>query len=134
MTRNNSIRDFLNAFQEAWSRQDIEGISRFFAEDLKFEDIPIGLQAANKEELKAILQVTFTGVPDFKMEILEYFEGDDFVVTKWKQTGTMTVKGYGLDLKDFPYEAITTSIIQLNKEGLIVAVSDNWNTSMFYQS
>lgn len=128
-----TVKEMLDAFQQAWSSQDIQGIIPFFADELHFEDIPIGLEASNKEELKGILEETFQGVPDFKMEILEVYEGNGFVVSKWRQTGTMTVQGHGLNLKDFAYEAITTSILKLNEEGLITSVSDNWDTSMFYQ-
>lgn len=133
MKKYDSIKEMLDAFQKAWSTQNIEAIIAFFAEDLKFEDIPIGLHASNKEELRGVLEETFKGVPNFTMEIFEFYEGKDFVVTKWKQTGNMTVKGYGLDLNDFAYETITTSIIKLDENGLITSVSDNWNTSMFYQ-
>ncbi|MEM6525082.1 MAG: nuclear transport factor 2 family protein [Bacteroidota bacterium] len=128
-----SIKEMLNAFQKAWSNQDIPRIISFFADELQFEDIPIGLYATNKVELEDILKETFKGVPDFKMEIYEFHEGNGFVVTKWKQSGTMTISGYGLELKDFAYETKTTSIIQFNEVGLITSVSDNWNTGIFYQ-
>jgi len=123
----------LNAFQQAWSSQDIESITAFFAEDLQFEDIPIGLHATNKDELREILDKTFCSVPDFKMEILEHYAGEGFVVTKWRQTGTMTANEYGLNLDQFPYATLTTSIIRLNAQGRITSVSDNWDTSPFYQ-
>ena len=127
------LRTRLNDYQAAWSSQDIDGILDFFADDFQFEDIPIGLAATNKEEMKEVLTVTFSGVPNFKMEIFDVVDCGKVAVTKWKQTGNMTVQGYGLDLNDFAYEVTTTSTIKFNDKGKIISLSDNWNTGVFYQ-
>ena len=133
MRNDDDIKALLTAWQDAWSRQDVDGVLAFFAEAFQFEDIPIGLRASNKVEMRGVLDTTFEGVPNFRMDILEHQTGEGFVVTKWMQSGNMTVKGYGLDLKDHAYKVITTSIIGLSEGGLITAVSDNWNTGVFYQ-
>lgn len=133
MAQTPEIKAMLEAWQTAWSNQDIDGLLALFADDLVFEDIPIGLHAKNKTKMREILETTFQGVPNFKMEIFEHRVGDGFVVTKWIQTGSMTVQGHGLDLNDFAYEVVTTSIIGISPEGLVTSVSDNWNTGMLYQ-
>ena len=132
MTSSDQIQSFLTAWQGAWSRQDIDGVLGFFADTFVFEDIPIGLHATNKAEMREVLETTFQGVPNFRMEITHHQVGDGVVVTKWTQTGNMTVKGFGLDLTDHAYEVVTTSIIGLSPDGLITSVSDNWNTGVFY--
>jgi len=130
------LRDgLLEEWQNAWSRQDIEGICAFFTEELQFEDVPLGLQAHTLEEFRnGILVPTFAMIPDFGMEILDAHEGAGFVVTKWKITGTATFKTERFDVKDFPFESIVTSIIQFDEEGKIRALSDNWDCSVFYRS
>lgn len=133
MKKPDAISAFLNAWQAAWSRQNIEGVLEFVADEFTFEDIPIGLHATNKAEMREVLETTFEGVPNIEMDILEYKVGEGFVVTKWTQAGNMTVQGYGLDLKDHAYEVVTTSVIGLSKDGLITSVSDNWNAGVFYQ-
>tara|TARA_Y100000310_G_C20704311_1_gene833475 strand:+ start:4009 stop:4410 length:402 start_codon:yes stop_codon:yes gene_type:complete len=133
MSINFDVKEFINDFQQAWSTQSADQILTFFADELNFEDIPIGLHAKNKEELREILNITFEGVPNFTMEVFEHYVGDDFLITKWKQSGNMTVQGYGLDLKDHAYEVVTTSIIKFDNSGNIISVSDNWNTGIFYQ-
>lgn len=133
MAQATDIKAMLDAWQIAWSNQDIDGALALFAEDLVFEDIPIGLHATNKTEMREILEATFKGVPNFKMHIFEHRVGVGFVVTKWTQTGNMTVQSYGLDLNDFAYEVVTTSIIGISPDGLVTSVSDNWNTGVFYQ-
>lgn len=133
MKNPHEIIGFLEAWQAAWSRQDIDSVLAFFDDTFQFEDIPIGLHATNKAEMRAVLETTFAGVPNFKMDIFEHQVGVGFIVTKWTQSGNMTVQGYGLDLKDHAYEVVTTSIIDLSEEGSITAVSDNWNTGVFYQ-
>lgn len=127
------IKAFLAGWQDAWSRQDVEAVLAHFADDFTFEDIPIGLYATDKKEMREVLETTFNSVPNFRMDVIEHKVGDGFVVTKWKQTGSMTVTGYGLDLKNHAYEVVTTSIIELADDGLIMGVSDNWNTGVFYQ-
>lgn len=132
MKTREEVKAFLDAWQDAWSSQDIEGVLSLLAEEFRFEDIPIGLHAANKAEMREVLETTFEGVPNFKMDILDHKIGDGFVVTKWTQSGNMTVQGYGLDLNDHAYEVVTTSIIGLSAAGLITSVSDNWNAGVFY--
>jgi len=127
------IKAFLDAWQAAWSRQNIDGVLAFFADAFQFEDIPIGLNATNKTDMREVLKMTFEGVPNFHMNIFEYLIGDGFVVTKWTQSGNVTVQGYGLDLKDHGYEVITTSVIGLSTDGLVTSVSDNWNAGVFHR-
>lgn len=133
MNTPHQIQSFLTVWQDAWSGQDVDSILAHFADKFVFEDIPIGLHATNKFEMREVLETTFTGVPNFRMDVVEHRLGDGFVVTKWTQTGNMTVNGYGLDLRDFAYEVVTTSIIALSEDGLITALCDNWNTGVFYQ-
>ena len=42
----------LGEWQHAWSRQDIDGICALCADDLQFEDVPMGLRADSLEELR----------------------------------------------------------------------------------
>lgn len=133
MRSQEEIKAFLDAWQDAWSNQDIDGVLSFFAEVFKFEDISIGLNAANKAEMREVLLTTFEGVPNFTMDILDHKIGEGFVVTKWTQSGNVTVQGFGLDLNDHAYEVVTTSIIGLSAKGLITSVSDNWNVGVFYE-
>ncbi|MEM6889628.1 MAG: nuclear transport factor 2 family protein [Pseudomonadota bacterium] len=133
MSSPEKIQTFLSTWHDAWSRQDFEGVLALFANEFVFEDIPIGLHATNKTEMREVLETTFEGVPNFKMDVFDHQLGHGFVVTKWTQTGNVTVKCYGLDLKDHAYEVVTTYIIGLSPEGLVTSVSDNWNTGVFYQ-
>jgi len=128
-----SIKNKLKEYEVAWSSQDIQSIVSFFSDDLSFEDLPLELKASNKQELTELLKLTFEGIPNFTMEIFEVHESDNFLVTKWKQSGNITVNGYGLDLKNHPYQVVTTSIIEFNEKGEITSVSDNWDTGIFYQ-
>jgi steroid delta-isomerase-like uncharacterized protein len=127
------IQNFLNAWQNAWSRQDVEAIIAFFSKEFEFEDIPIGLHATNASEMREVLNTTFESVPNFTMNIFEHHISKDIVTTKWYQSGNMTTQVNGLDLKDKPYEVVTTSIIGLSSDGQITSVSDNWNAAVFFQ-
>lgn len=82
MENPDEIKTFLVAWQDAWSRQDVKGVLAFFAEAFEFEDIPMGLRATNKVEMREVLETTFEGVPNFKMRIFRYQIGDGFVVIK----------------------------------------------------
>ncbi|MEM8976771.1 MAG: nuclear transport factor 2 family protein [Pseudomonadota bacterium] len=121
----------LNEFQEAWSTQDTDAVLAFFADDFTFEDVPLSLKATNKEELRGILDYTFASVPNFNMDIFDFYEGNGFVATKWVQSGNATVKD--LNLTNHPYEVTTTSIITFDDDGLITSVFDNWNVGILFQ-
>ena len=128
---NAKIQTILKEFEEAWSTQNTEAVLAFFADDFTFEDVPLGLKATTKEELRGILDYTFSSVPNFTMDIFDFYEGSDFVATKWVQSGNATVKD--LQLANHPYEVTTTSIITFDDEGLITSVFDNWNVGILFQ-
>ena len=132
MTVPSTVAEFLPAFEKAWSTQDIDQILGFFADEFTFEDIPMGFRAKTKAEMRSVLETTFASVPDFTMKITHHYEGDGFVATKWKQSGTMTAHEQGLNLDAHPYEVPTTSVITFDQQGRIRSISDNWNTGVLF--
>lgn len=102
-TTTTRVEAMLAEFQQAWSSQDTDAVLDFFPDELDFEDLE------------------------------DHLADDGVVVTKWRQSGTMTAQGNGFDLRAFPYEVVTTSIIKLNDNVRITSVSDNWNAAVLYQ-
>jgi steroid delta-isomerase-like uncharacterized protein len=127
-----SLGNIIEDYAQAWSRQDREYICNLFSDKLLFEDIPMGLHAKNKIELRDILSNTFLEVPDFTMEIKSILVGNSFAATEWLQSGTATGSIEGGEVKGLKYSVLTTSIIQFS-EGKICRVSDNWDSGVFYK-
>jgi quinohemoprotein amine dehydrogenase beta subunit len=127
-----SKRVLLAQYQDAWNRHDVATICDYFADDLVFEDIPMGLHANSKAAFAQILRKTFKEVPDFSMTIDQVLEGRDFVVTQWRQRGTATGELESASVASKPYEVKTTSVIEFSGNK-IKRLSDNWDASVFYK-
>gem|GEM_PF-2874848 len=125
-------KEIISEYEEAWSNQDEEKLLSFFAEDVVFEDLAWQMKSSNKKEFQELLQYTLQMVPNFKMTIIKAYEGENFVVLKWKQSGNMTVSGYGLELDKFEYSSIVTSIIEFDDDNKIISLTDNWNSHVLY--
>jgi len=118
--------ELIMEYVDAWNRHDVEGVLGYFSTSFTFEDLPMGMSARTKGELKKILEKTFQEVPDFSMIIERIHEGDSFVVTEWLQKGTASGEVEGRYIEHIPYQVKTTSVIEFSGNK-IVRLSDNWD-------
>jgi steroid delta-isomerase-like uncharacterized protein len=73
----------IRAHHDLLNRGDWKTASTYFAEDTKNFGHPVG-----RERIAQILQDIWTTFPDFRMDIVDLFAKDDWVVVRCRTTGT----------------------------------------------
>ena len=96
-------------FLEAFNRHDLDAIMEYFADDcvlyMPRGSKPRGDAYVGKAQVRAGLATRFQGIPDVHYGDDRHWVGDDFGVSEWTLSGTMTsgkkVEVRGLDLLEF---------------------------------
>jgi steroid delta-isomerase-like uncharacterized protein len=79
---------------ELRTAHDIDRLSALFAEDVLFEDVPLGVVARGRDEMKALFTGTWASIPDFAMRLESVMTEYDLGGAEWIMSGT--------HLGDFP--------------------------------
>jgi len=82
----------IKKFVEAINRHDIEAIYKLMAEDHKFID-SMGREVAGRDEMKKSWIAFFKIVPDYHINISEFFSSDNKLVLLGSASGTYTADG-----------------------------------------
>jgi steroid delta-isomerase-like uncharacterized protein len=85
------LERMLDEWAMAWSsaeNSDPERVLALFADDCVFEDVPFGVVARGKEELRSFANRAFAAVPDFKYGLRARFAVSQWAVIEWKMSGT----------------------------------------------
>lgn len=100
----------------AWSSHDIEKILSFYADDCSFEDMALGRVSHGKEEMRAYIKESYTGFPDFRIELKSFFASGNHACIEWITRGTHKgdLPGIPATGKSFSFPAV--AVIEL-KEG-----------------
>ena len=86
----NFNRSNLIAFLEkGWNEKDLDAVDSYFAEGIIRKVNGVNL-ATNKNELKANMQVYFTGFPDLEIQMDDVISDDNEIYLNWTITGTNT--------------------------------------------
>lgn len=102
-------RDLLKDFLEAFNRHDLDAIMEYFAEDCVFYMPrgagPRGDRYAGKTEVRRGLAQRFAGIPDVHYGDDSHWVGDNFGISEWTLSGTMSsgqkIEVRGLDFLEF---------------------------------
>jgi ketosteroid isomerase-like protein len=90
-----AILTILEQLLDAFNRHDLDAIMAHFAEDATFDmprgPDPWGRRYVGRAQVREGLASRFTGIPDVHYgEAQHWVCGNDFGVTDWTLTGTMT--------------------------------------------
>ena len=98
-------RRLIEAYNDAWNRQDLDAICALHAPGMVFENHNAG-ERAEGEAVRDHIASIFRSWPDLRFRGRSMYVGDDFVVQEWTATGThpsgKLVSWEGLDV--FPFE------------------------------
>lgn len=111
----NVSRETLKNFLEAFNRHDLDAIMDYFADDCVFYmprgAAPRGEKYVGKDQVRAGLATRFAGIPDVHYGDDRHWACDDFGVSEWTLTGTLTtgkpIEVRGVDLLEFSNGKIT---------------------------
>ncbi|HEY0602565.1 MAG TPA: ester cyclase [Herpetosiphonaceae bacterium] len=102
---------------EAWfaaaSSHDAEQLRAFLLPETRYEDVPSGTVNEGVEAVLNFFQMTWSAIPDFKMEPQHAFQSGDDVAAEWLATGTHLGDFPGLPATGNAFHARGVSLMQV---------------------
>ncbi|HEV2923088.1 MAG TPA: ester cyclase [Solirubrobacteraceae bacterium] len=86
-TGTESLRETINAYNDAWNAHDVERIGSMHAPGMVFENHTAGERAEGEEALKHIAAI-FESWPDIRFETRRLYVREDLVVQEWTASAT----------------------------------------------
>ena len=114
----------------AWSKHNVDIIDEVFAENGIYEDVAAGTVAHGREEIKNGLKENFIAVPDFKIELIDWFSSGNKLACQWIMSGTQTGDYPGLPAtgKSFSVRGASIAVI---KDGKFKRWTDYYDFYLF---
>ena len=95
-------RVLIEAYDDAWNRQDLDAVCSFHADDVVFENHTAGERAEGAEEVRAHIAGIFERWPSLRFRGRRLYAAADFAVGEWTATATRpdgtTVEWDGVDV------------------------------------
>ena len=79
-------RGLIDAYNEAWNAQDLDGLCAFHADDVVFENHTAGERAEGADAVRAHIGGIFERWPSLRFRGRRMYVADDFVVGEWTAT------------------------------------------------
>ena len=83
----NELENVVDAYNEAWNRQDLDAICAAHAPGMVFENHNAG-ERAEGEAVREHVAAIFEGWPDISFETRRLYVRDDLIVQEWTATAT----------------------------------------------
>jgi steroid delta-isomerase-like uncharacterized protein len=125
-----AVPDLLDALADAWSGGDVETFVALFTDDCFYEDVPLGLSASGKEELRAFVTPLMAASPDFRLRLTSKVVAGDRGGTEWEMTGTHEGDLPGLPRTGKRFQVRGASALELAGDR-IRRCTDYWDLAIF---
>jgi len=83
-----AVRALIDAYNEAWNRQDLDAIDRLHTRDVVFENHTAGERAEGAEAVRAHIAGIFERWPSLRFRGRRLYVAEDFAVSEWTATAT----------------------------------------------
>ena len=95
-------RALIDAYNEAWNRQDLDGLCSFHVDEIVFENHTAGERAEGADAVRAHIGGIFERWPSLRFSGRRMYVADDFVVGEWTASAVrpdgVTIEWDGVDL------------------------------------
>jgi taurine dehydrogenase small subunit len=81
-----STRELIAAYDDAWNRQDLDGLCAFHTDDVVFENHTAGERAEGAEAVRAHIGRIFERWPSLRFRGRRLYAAGEFVVSEWTAT------------------------------------------------
>jgi ketosteroid isomerase-like protein len=78
-----ATRKLIETYNDAWNRQDLDGLCRFHADEIVFENHTAGERAEGAEAVRAHIGGIFERWPTLRFSARALYPADDFAVCEW---------------------------------------------------
>ena len=83
-----TVRDLIDAYNDAWNRQDLDAVDSFHHEEIVFENHTAGERVEGAAAVREHIGLIFANWPDLRFEGRSLRVGDDFAVSEWTARAT----------------------------------------------
>jgi steroid delta-isomerase-like uncharacterized protein len=83
-----AVRELIDAYNEAWNRQDLDAVCAFLADDIVFENHTAGERAEGAAAVRDHIAGIFERWPTLRFRSRRLQVADDFAVSEWTATAT----------------------------------------------
>jgi taurine dehydrogenase small subunit len=83
-----ATRALIDAYNEAWNRQDLDAIDALHADDVVFENHTAGERAEGAAAVRAHIAGIFERWPTLRFHGRRLYVADDFAVSEWTASAT----------------------------------------------
>jgi len=112
----------------AFNEKDAERLAAAFVDDLRYQDVPLQIVCANKEELKAFVAPWFKAVPDFHVELDEIILQGERAAVQWTWTGTQEGElPPNLPPSGKSFNVRGMSVLEASRDGKLASGIDYWD-------
>ena len=77
------LRSLIEAYNDAWNRQDLEALASMHADDIVFHNWTAGERVEGADAVRAHIGRIFENWPSLRFTGRTLHVGDDFVVSEW---------------------------------------------------
>ena len=81
-----TTRGLVGAYNDAWNRQDLDGLCALHADDVVFENHTAGERVEGAEAVRAHIGAIFERWPSLRFRGRSLFVAEDFAVSEWTAT------------------------------------------------
>lgn len=117
-------RDVVRAFLDAWQKHDVEAMSSLCHTDAQYTEVA----TAKVYGCADYMRVTFSGAPDFGLDVAEIIRDANHAAVVWVMRGTHTGDWPYLPATGAPFAVRGVSVIEID-EARIRRVADYWDLS-----
>ena len=83
-----ATRKLIEAYDDAWNRQDLAALCAFHADDIVFENHTAGERVEGAEAVRAHIGGIFERWPSLRFRGRRFYAAEDFAVSEWTATAT----------------------------------------------
>ena len=83
-----STRELIDAYNEAWNRQDLDALAAFHAPEIVFENHTAGERVEGAGAVRDHIGGIFERWPTLRFSGRRFYEAADFAVSEWTATAT----------------------------------------------
>ena len=83
-----TIRELIDAYNDAWNRQDLDAVAAMHADDIVFHNHTAGERVDGAAAVREHIGRIFSGWPDLRFQGRSLRVGDDFAVSEWTASAT----------------------------------------------
>ena len=97
-----AVRSLIDAYNEAWNRQDLDGLCAFHADDIVFENHTAGERVEGAGAVRAHIGGIFERWPSLRFRGRSFHASDEFAVSEWTASAVrldgVTIEWDGVDV------------------------------------